>query len=67
MIFYKLKNQLSQQMQKKASWEDVAKHYDIPHFKNKDSRQISMLVSQWSKRGIPTKVHLWLIHNNFAY
>ncbi len=65
MIFHKLKNQLSKQMQKKATWEEVAKHYSIPYFKDKNSKQISMLLSQWNKRGLPAKVKLWILENNY--
>ena len=65
MIFHKLKNQLSKQMQKKATWEEVAKYYNIPYFKNKNSKQISMLLSQWNKRGLPAKVKLWILENNY--
>jgi hypothetical protein len=67
MIFNKLKNQLSQQMEKKASWEDVANTYDVPFFKGKTSKQISMLVSTWKKRGLPAKVELWIVKKKSVY
>ena len=63
-IFIELKNDLSKQMQKKATWKQVADHYDIPFFKKLDSRQISMRVSLYKVQGIPAKVKLWILENN---
>ena len=63
-IFIDLKNDLSKQLEKKATWKQVADHYDIPFFKKLDSRQISMRVSLYKVQGIPAKVKLWILENN---
>ena len=61
MYFIELKKKLSLINEKKATWLQVANFHDIPFFKDKTNRQISMLVSQWKNRGLPSKVKLWII------
>ena len=56
--FIDLKNDLSKQLEKKATWKQVADHYDIPFFKKLNSRQISMIVSLYKLQGLPAKVKL---------
>jgi len=63
MIFFELKTKLSEQQNKKATWEEVAFFYQIPFFEDKTSKQISMLLSTWKKRGTPARVELWIIKN----
>lgn len=62
--FHKLKNDLSKQMEKKATWKDVADHHNIPFFKHMNSKQISMRVSLYKSQGLPAKVKLWILQNN---
>ncbi len=61
MIFHELKQKLSQQNGRKATWQEVAEHYKIPFFENKTNKQIIEVVSRWKARGLPTKVQLWII------
>lgn len=63
MIFQELKKDLSTTLGRKATWEEVAKHYEIPFLKGKGSKEISRKVSGWSKKGIPPKIKLWFIEN----
>jgi hypothetical protein len=67
-FFQSLKEQLTQQQEKKATWKEVALYcekmkFDI--FKNKDSRKVAMKVSEFKRSGIPSKVQLKFIQSDF--
>jgi hypothetical protein len=63
--FTELKNSLSKQLEKKATWKQVADHYNIPFFKHLNTKQISMRVSLYKVQGLPAKVKLWILENNY--
>ena len=62
-IFNLMKDELSTVLEKKATWKEVADYYNIPFFKNLNTRQISMRVSLYKKQGTPAKVKLWMLQN----
>ena len=62
-IFNLMKEELSKVLEKKATWKEVADYYQIPFFKDLNTRQISMRVSLYKKQGTPDKVKLWMLQN----
>ena len=67
-FFHSLKDQLTQQKQKKATWEEVANYckkmnFDI--FKNKNSKAVCRKLNDYSSKGIPAKIQLLFLQSDF--
>ena len=67
-FFHSLKDQLTEQKQKKATWEEVALYcesmnFDI--FKNKNSKAVCRKLNDYNSKGIPAKVKLLFFESDF--